>query len=722
MKKFLYMAVAAIAALSSCSQDDLVSDENGNDVSNANAPVFTATIEGEGKTRTQLVEGSTGKLTKVAWASEDKVNINGSAYTAAPGTEDATTATLTIADGQTAPEAVDGKYYAVYPSTIAFNTSTQTITLPATQTYDATTNGIGNVPMVAVSENTTLQFKNICAVLAIKVASGTVKAIKVMADQKNLSGDFTLDPSTSAITATTTGSNTVSLECGTAVTANNTTFYIAIPPQEYSSLQIYLSADGTTYKEAMATKVAAGLGTIARNKIINIDYAKNAVQLWADGPYFATVNVGETTETGNSTGYKWGATQAGDAGTGNKGNYDLDHDTAYKIWGSAWRMPTNDEFTGLNNNCTNTYGAPSGTYGFTVQGSEGYGSIFLPVVPSVQTTDYQGFAFYWSATPKGEDYANLLFLYKAPFVLNIEESQYSREIPYFVRAVLATPAAAPASTPTPTSNLLPGEFSVGADKKVQFTKGNLWCNTTTSPVTYAFETNQYDYPVATDYTSDGTKDGTWYGTHVGHFFWTTAAADSYAQHYYNNSFTNTTSDKFWLDGSDADHKLTVSGTSDLYVLSKAEWEYLIETRANASSLYKKSVTVAGKAGCLIIAPDNYTGSIADSYDAAAWATAEAAGLVCLPIAGHRDNDNPFDAGAAGNYWASTPDASADQAMRLCFNAEDVYTFLNNPRQYGFPLRLVKMVGAAPAPTSTPETATIANNSQNNRDKLSPGKL
>jgi len=175
-------------------------------------------------------------------------------------------------------------------------------------------------------------------------------------------------------------------------------------------------------------------------------------------------------------------------------------------------------------------------------------------------------------------------------------------------------------TITADPNLLAGEFSVSPTKKVNFTKGNLWCNTTTTPVTWAFETNQYNCP------NNMSND------HVWSFYWTTTAETSYALNYTLWNSASTT-DQFWLDGSDAAHRLTVQGTSDLYVLSKDEWLYLFGSRTNAKSLYKCGVTINGVSNYLVIAPDNYTGSIDTSYSLSAWATAEALGLVCLPPAG-----------------------------------------------------------------------------------------
>jgi len=222
-------------------------------------------------------------------------------------------------------------------------------------------------------------------------------------------------------------------------------------------------------------------------------------------------------------------------------------------------------------------------------------------------------------------------------------------------------------------NLLSGNFSVSNTKTVQFTKGNLYWDGSA----FKFEANQTDYPTE------------WDERHVGHFYWTKTAAVSYAKSYSDDA--KTTSDKFFCG---EDNKITVEGTEGLYALSYEEWEYLIRLRYNAYSLYKYGVSVAGKTNCLIIAPDGYTGSIESSYDATAWATAEALGLVCLPAAGHRVCDyynemcNILSGGDKGSCWSSSPFFDENSARTLDFNSEfagPTYNWRDN----GCSIRLVK---------------------------------
>ena len=223
---------------------------------------------------------------------------------------------------------------------------------------------------------------------------------------------------------------------------------------------------------------------------------------------------------------------------------------------------------------------------------------------------------------------------------------------------------------------LNGQFSVSANKQVNFTKGNLYWDGSA----FKFEASQTAYPTS------------WDASHVGHFYWTKTAANSYASSY--SDVTNSTSDHFFADGSDASHMLTVEGQSNLYILSIAEWAYLINTRANHTNLYKSSVTVNGVSGCLIIAPDDYdytNSPLQSTYNAEAWATAEAAGLVCLPPAGYREGTGfSYQDHSFLLYWSATPDASdAARSYYLdFFNGTCRDQQASAPREHGNPIRLV----------------------------------
>ena len=443
MKKYIYMAVAAIAALSSCSSDnEFEQTQIGNQ-----GLVFTATMEGSEGTRATY--DATNKC--AAWELGDKININGKIYSA----QEAGTTTTFKADGE---DATGTTYKAYFPADLYDGV---TATLPAIQTYK---DGEFNMPMYATSKTTDLPFKNLCAVLAIKVTSDDIeklKSIKVASDKK-MNGSFTVTPTPDggykAVIDEGKGTNAVVLECSEALapTAEGTTFYIAIPAQEYQYLNIFLSADGKTYTQAMATKKVDGLGEIGRSKIFNIDYAKNATKMWEGNLFVADYNVGATSATEYGGYYCWGNTaEQSTSWTGVSGTNDI----ATELWGSNWRMPTKAEQGYLLDatKCTATWvtnynnGSKNGLW---VQGLAGTAyatnSIFLPAAGYCDGNNFFGQGVggrYWSSTPDGTfNVYRLYFASDNRLVLSVGRYEGST-----VRAVLEeaeSPVSASATTGT----------------------------------------------------------------------------------------------------------------------------------------------------------------------------------------------------------------------------------------------------------------------------------
>ena len=226
---------------------------------------------------------------------------------------------------------------------------------------------------------------------------------------------------------------------------------------------------------------------------------------------------------------------------------------------------------------------------------------------------------------------------------------------------------------------LPGEFSVSATKKVHFSKGNLVAtiNASGAPTAWKFAANQYDY------LGGGGANET-IGTAAGDidlFVWSTAATT------YGISTSTSTSD---YSGDFVDWGKAIDNKGTWRTLSNDEWKYLFKTRTNASSLYKYGVTVCGKTNCVIIAPDNWDTSanpLQTSYDATAWATAEAAGLVCLPAAGYRYGSLVSYIGDGGYYWSSTAIGSSI-ACNVYFSSRDVSPVNYDFRSYGRSVRLI----------------------------------
>lgn len=177
---------------------------------------------------------------------------------------------------------------------------------------------------------------------------------------------------------------------------------------------------------------------------LNIADSHEKVQLWANGPYWATTNIGAENPWdsgyyfwwGDTIGYKrvngaWVASDGSSAnfsfGSGNTPTYDKStvilqsegwltadgvlaptHDAAHMQWGGSWRMPTRQELDALINNCDWTWTTMNGVNGYVVRGRGDYtsASIFLPAADyGYGTSLYDAaYGYYWSSVPNSGYY------------------------------------------------------------------------------------------------------------------------------------------------------------------------------------------------------------------------------------------------------------------------------------------------------------------------------
>ena len=126
---------------------------------------------------------------------------------------------------------------------------------------------------------------------------------------------------------------------------------------------------------------------------------------WDYGDYFAWG------ETATKTEYSWDTYSMGDGATFSKytgSDYTTlrsEDDAASKLWGGSWRIPTNEEWQALYNNCTWTWTTQNGVNGRLVTAANG-NSIFLPAAGERDETGlyYAGDdGQYWSSS-LGPDY------------------------------------------------------------------------------------------------------------------------------------------------------------------------------------------------------------------------------------------------------------------------------------------------------------------------------
>ena len=237
MKKYIFMAVAGMLALSSCSNDD-------NDVQNTqNAPrqmTFTAGFGDEAQTRAAL-DGSTKK---VSFDANDKISILSTKNTNTQFTTSAGGASAAFTGTATA----DSKFYAVYPYTNGLTLDASTgiisgVTIPYMQT-GAATSDCGWDPAApiayATTTGTSLQFKNACALLKINNDRGVATRIEVMCGEA-LTGTFSLDTSSGALS----GSDGTRAVARVMNVPSGKTIYIAIAPGEKHNFEALWNGSGS---------------------------------------------------------------------------------------------------------------------------------------------------------------------------------------------------------------------------------------------------------------------------------------------------------------------------------------------------------------------------------------------------------------------------------------------------------------------------------------------
>ena len=165
--------------------------------------------------------------------------------------------------------------YAIYPyneGTSISNDGVINLTFPATQTYSKNSFGIGANPMVSVSEDHNLLFKNVGGYLMLKFyGEACIKTIQLQATQK-IAGAATVTMDlggTPVIAMADNASSTITLDCGAGVVvgtteANYTEFWFALPPVNLSSGFTVTVTDvyGQTF-----TKRTTNALTISRNHL-----------------------------------------------------------------------------------------------------------------------------------------------------------------------------------------------------------------------------------------------------------------------------------------------------------------------------------------------------------------------------------------------------------------------------------------------------------------------
>ncbi len=274
-------------------------------------------------------------------------------------------------------------------------------------------NTTDRLPMVAESNTTNLNFKNIGGILRVNISTDShgVQLSKIeLKSNQNLAGTI----NNLATLPTDLAINfdyeykTIAYYCQSLkLTSEQKSCYIVVPANTYTDLEFEMTAS-TLYSFSKKLKTGKSV-VVERSKITDVNFNLNWaphegavetadnniqhwVQLWRNGPKWATNNIGsdgvlykrrtayQVFVIGGLYSWRGRYDAIPDAGYG---------DTAAYTWGSNWRMPTRAEMNELITRCNWEYcdGVTKQAYehctiaGWKVTGKNAYANnfIFLPL-------------------------------------------------------------------------------------------------------------------------------------------------------------------------------------------------------------------------------------------------------------------------------------------------------------------------------------------------------
>ena len=235
-------------------------------------------------------------------------------------------------------------------------------------------------------------------------------------------------------------------------------------------------------------------------------------------------------------------------------------------------------------------------------------------------------------------------------------------------------------------------FSVSANQQVIFSPGNLQYHPKYNK--WRFAENQTDYIGNANSNCSSSYNG-WLDL----FGWSTSKT---------NFGVSTSTDYNDYSGSFVDwgtNQIGADAPNTWRTLTRKEWEYLLKTRPNASSL--KGVAKVNGVNGLILLPDNWTCpsgvtfksgfhssdgveyyAAYQTFTAEQWSKLESADAVFLPAAGRRSGSSVNNVQYYGVYWAATGNSGSWGADNLGFHSDEAYVDYTY-RDLGLSVRLVK---------------------------------
>ena len=416
MKKYILSFAAVAAMLASCSQDDHLEIAGNDTANNTPQPITTIYASSENGTRA-AVNGN--DRTQILWQDGDDMKVFNRGMTASYSLNDgAGTTSGVFENAESSITRVEDVMYP-YQKDATYTNNKLSFEIPTVQEGVTGSFDKNAAIMYAIGSSANLQLSLAVNFLKVRIPNNNVvRSVTISSPSTPLTGKMELQGgNVSAVT--NEGCNYVRL-----IPANGAKYfaagdyYIAVKPGDIvtPTISFVESRDNCSLQERSKTS-RQNIQFSANNNVmpLNVDFSttRTAFQLWEGGPYFAEYNVGVTDGKDSSFGgyYAWDGA-----------------DTATKLWGPNWRMPTAAELQALLDNDKCRANSDLFGRGYYFKGTvEPYSknNVLFPASGEVRR--------YWSSTPDDSDSNKAKNLYIAA---TSQMQSSPRANGYCVRAVL----------------------------------------------------------------------------------------------------------------------------------------------------------------------------------------------------------------------------------------------------------------------------------------------
>lgn len=244
------------------------------------------------------------------------------------------------------------------------------------------------------------------------------------------------------------------------------------------------------------------------------------------------------------------------------------------------------------------------------------------------------------------------------------------------------------------SSYRPHAFSIGGNRQIEFSKGNLQYNPAEDK--WRFADLQTDFIGGTNYRISSSYNG-WLDL----FGWSASDSDNYGLSTSTSTYGSAYSGSFVDWGT---NQIGADAPNTWRTLFEYEWNYILYYRPNASSLF--GIAQVNGINGLILLPDDWvcpaditfkSGTAYSngtqyypayqSFTASQWAEMEAVGAIFLPATGYRYGSDVRGVQTSGYYWTATG-YDDDESYRVNFysNGKSVN---DDYKSSGYAVRLVK---------------------------------